>query len=72
MEKVEEKQNDGTKESTSAAPTPASETKEVNLKNKTSNSSNADHDLDVFLLGDLGSDDDGPGMHLSELAYIFR
>ncbi|XP_068637828.1 protein DOS2-like isoform X2 [Aristolochia californica] len=34
------------------------ESKEVNQQNKTSSS--ADHDLDVFLLGDLGSSDEGP------------
>jgi len=58
-----EKPNDGAKESASAAPTPAAEKEVANLQSKTSASSTAEHDLDVFLLGDLGSSgDEGPGM----------
>lgn len=48
-------------------PTPVAETKGANLQSKTSAPSNPEHDLDVFLLGDLGSDDDGPG-----ICFIFN
>lgn len=62
MESVERKHNDAAKESSNAVVTPAAETKGANLQSKTSALSNPEHDLDVFLLGDLGSDNDGPGM----------
>ncbi|ONK79367.1 uncharacterized protein A4U43_C01F5640 [Asparagus officinalis] len=57
VEKIDREQNDGAKKSSNAAPTPAAETKVEKLQCKTST---AEHDLDVFLLGDLGSDDEGP------------
>ncbi|KAL6635051.1 hypothetical protein ACP70R_027722 [Stipagrostis hirtigluma subsp. patula] len=36
------------------------EQKDTKVASKTSTSKNPEHDLDVFLLGDLGSDDEGP------------
>lgn len=45
-----------------AGTTVKEEAKETNKQNKTSTSSPTDQDLDVFLLGDLGDSDEGPGM----------
>ncbi|KAG1327451.1 hypothetical protein COCNU_01G013850 [Cocos nucifera] len=58
--KAEQKQKDNLKENTTVAPATKAESKESKLPSKTSTSLNTEHDLDVFLLGDLGSDDDGP------------
>ncbi|XP_008809676.2 uncharacterized protein LOC103721301 [Phoenix dactylifera] len=58
--KVEQKQKDSDKENTTAPPATTAGAKETKSQNKTSTSSNTEHDLDMFLLGDLGSDDDGP------------
>lgn len=55
----------------SPAPAPAAETiskteasgeKSENQKTKTASTKTSEQDLDVFLLGDLGDSDEGPGM----------
>jgi len=60
--KAEEEKKDSQKEASqsqaSQATTP--EQKDTKAPSKTSTSTNPEHDLDVFLLGDLGSDDEGP------------
>ena len=66
--KAEEEKKDSQKEASqsqaSQATTP--EQKDTKAPSKTSTSTNPEHDLDVFLLGDLGSDDEGPG-----ILYLF-
>lgn len=58
--KAEEEKKDSQKEASQASTT--AELKDTKAPSKTS-STNPEHDLDVFLLGDLGSDDEGgPGM----------
>ncbi|ONK69371.1 uncharacterized protein A4U43_C05F22160 [Asparagus officinalis] len=57
VESVERTQKDGVKENSTPAPNPAEETKGAILQSRTST---AEHDLDVFLLGDIGTDDEGP------------
>ncbi|KAJ0986806.1 hypothetical protein J5N97_005162 [Dioscorea zingiberensis] len=47
------------KETLTTTPVSKDEVKETKPQSKAS-SSKTDHDLDVFLLGDLGSEDDGP------------
>ncbi|KAJ0965331.1 hypothetical protein J5N97_026469 [Dioscorea zingiberensis] len=59
---AEQSSNDRLKENLAVVPASKGDVKETKLDSKAS-SSNAEHDLDVFLLGDLGSDDDdGPGI----------
>ncbi|KAJ6801561.1 uncharacterized protein M6B38_196670 [Iris pallida] len=60
VEVLEQKKVDGTKESSASASTSTSEVKGTKLQSNTSASSTAEQDLDVFLLGDLGSSDEGP------------
>ncbi|KAJ6848021.1 uncharacterized protein M6B38_115985 [Iris pallida] len=60
VEMVEQKKIDGNKESSASASTSASEVKGTKLQSKPSASSTTEQDLDVFLLGDLGSSDEGP------------
>jgi hypothetical protein len=50
--------------------TTSPEQKDTKVPNKTSISSSREQDLDVFLLGDLGSDDEGPGMLFTFLYLI--
>lgn len=58
--KTEIKQIDSKEEIPTAAPATAAEARETKLPKA---SSSAPEDLDAFLLGDLGSDDDGLGEH---------
>ncbi|KAL5666335.1 hypothetical protein ACJX0J_026443, partial [Zea mays] len=55
--KAEEEKRDSQKQASQASTT--FEPKDTKAPIKTS-STNPEHDLDVFLLGDLGSDDEGP------------
>ncbi|EES07330.1 hypothetical protein BDA96_04G270800 [Sorghum bicolor] len=55
--KAEEEKKDSPKEASQASTT--AEPKDTKAPSKSS-STNPEHDLDVFLLGDLGSDDEGP------------
>jgi hypothetical protein len=57
--KAEEKKN-SQKELPQNAQATTAEQKDTKVQGKNSTSTNPEHDLDVFLLGDLGSDDDGP------------
>lgn len=57
--KGEQKQKESDMENTTAVPDVMAEAKETRSQSKISTSSNAEHDLDEFLLGDLGNDD-GP------------
>ncbi|OEL20637.1 hypothetical protein BAE44_0018346 [Dichanthelium oligosanthes] len=58
--KAEEEKNDSQKEASQASQATVAEQKDTKVPSKTSTSTNPEHDLDVFLLGDLGSDDEGP------------
>jgi hypothetical protein len=62
--KAEEEKKDSQKEASQSQASQATtaEQKDTTAPSKTSTSTNPEHDLDVFLLGDLGSDDEGPGM----------
>lgn len=62
--KAEEEKRDSQKQASQASTT--FEPKDTKAPIKTS-STNPEHDLDVFLLGDLGSDDEGPGMLFAPL-----
>ena len=62
--KAEEEKKDSQKEASQASTT--AEPKDTKVPSKTS-STNPEHDLDVFLLGDLGSDDEASGMLFSSL-----
>lgn len=64
--KAEEEEKDSQKEASQASQATTTEPKETKAPSKTS-PTNPEHDLDVFLLGDLGSDDEGPGMLLTNL-----
>ncbi|KAL5211424.1 hypothetical protein ABZP36_022271 [Zizania latifolia] len=57
--KAEEKK-DAKKEISEISQASTAEQKDMKAQSKTSTSTNPEHDLDVFLLGDLGSDDEGP------------
>ncbi|KAL6911405.1 hypothetical protein ACP4OV_000210 [Aristida adscensionis] len=57
--KAEEKK-DSQKEVSQTTQATAVEQKDTKVPSKTSTSTNPEHDLDVFLLGDLGSDDEVP------------
>lgn len=59
--KADQKKDDGVKETSTSAQATKTAEKDTKLQSKASTSSNAEHDLDIFLLGDLGSDDEGPG-----------
>uniref|UniRef100_A0A453PGG7 BSD domain-containing protein n=1 Tax=Aegilops tauschii subsp. strangulata TaxID=200361 RepID=A0A453PGG7_AEGTS len=59
--KAEEEKMVAQKEISQTSQTTTSEQKDMKVPSKTSTSSNREQDLDVFLLGDLGSDDEGPG-----------
>ncbi|OAY63097.1 hypothetical protein ACMD2_11566 [Ananas comosus] len=61
--KSEQKKDDGVKETLTSAQATKTAEKDTKLQSKASTSSNAEHDLDIFLLGDLGSDDEGPDVH---------
>lgn len=67
--KAEQKQKDSSKENTTAPAATTAGAKETKSQSKTSTSSNTEHDLDMFLLGDLGSDDDGPGRRFT-ISYV--
>lgn len=58
--KAEQKQLESVKENPATVPSTTTEAKETKLQ-KTS-TSKTHEDLDVFLLGDLGSDEEGLGM----------
>ncbi|RCV08156.1 hypothetical protein SETIT_1G303600v2 [Setaria italica] len=60
--KAEEEKKDSQKEASQSQASQATtaEQKDSKAPSKTSTSTNPEHDLDVFLLGDLGSDDEGP------------
>uniref|UniRef100_A0ACD5ZE01 Uncharacterized protein n=1 Tax=Avena sativa TaxID=4498 RepID=A0ACD5ZE01_AVESA len=59
--KAEEEKTVSQKEiSQTSEPTTSPEQKDTKMPSKTSTSSSREQDLDVFLLGDLGSDDEGP------------
>ncbi|XP_073010709.1 uncharacterized protein [Typha latifolia] len=58
--KSEKKKDNEVKEISMPTQPVKGEANDPKLQTKTSTSSNPEHDLDVFLLGDLGSDDDGP------------
>ncbi|BAF09904.1 uncharacterized protein [Oryza sativa Japonica Group] len=58
--KAEEEKMDAKKEVTETSQATTAEHKDMKVQSKTSTSTNPEHDLDVFLLGDLGSDDEGP------------
>jgi hypothetical protein len=62
--KAEEKKNTQSTQATTV------EQKDTKVPGKSSTSINPEHDLDVFLLGDLGSDDEGPGMLFISLDSI--
>lgn len=59
--KAEEEKMVAQKEISQTSQATTSEQKDTKVPSKTSASSNREQDLDVFLLGDLGSDDEGPG-----------
>jgi hypothetical protein len=67
--KAEEKKNTQKEVSQSTQATTV-EQKDTKVPGKSSTSINPEHDLDVFLLGDLGSDDEGPGMLFISLDSI--
>ncbi|KAK3155146.1 hypothetical protein QOZ80_2BG0199460 [Eleusine coracana subsp. coracana] len=58
--KAEEEKKDSQKEVSQSTQATTAEQKDTKVPGKSSTSTNPDHDLDVFLLGDLGSDDEGP------------
>lgn len=58
--KAEQKQLESVKENPNAASATVAEAKESKLQN--TSTSKTPEDLDVFLLGDLGSDEEGLGM----------
>ncbi|XP_037448113.1 uncharacterized protein LOC125514461 [Triticum urartu] len=58
--KAEEEKMVAQKEISQTSQATTSEEKDTKVPSKTSTSSNREQDLDVFLLGDLGSDDEGP------------
>lgn len=69
--KAEEEKMVAQKEISQTSQATTSEQKDTKVPSKTSTSSR-EQDLDVFLLGDLGSDDEGPGtlfisLHLTHL-----
>lgn len=64
-------QSNQAKDSSSSTPVPKGESKESKLQSKPSTSSTAEQDLDVFLLGDLGSSDEGPGTQKTILFLYF-
>ena len=68
--KAEEEKMISQKEISETSQATTSEQKDTKVPSKTSTSSNREQDLDVFLLGDLGSDDEGPGMLLTFLRSI--
>lgn len=61
LKSVEQVKDEKAKEPTDVGITSKEEVKEVNQQSKTVTSSSAEQDLDVFLLGDPGDSDDGPG-----------
>ncbi|KAK1272654.1 hypothetical protein QJS04_geneDACA016533 [Acorus gramineus] len=64
LKSAQRKQEDEVKENStkgSISKTEVTEKPETKLQNRTSTPSTTEQDLDVFLLGDLGSDDEGPG-----------
>ncbi|XP_006647827.1 uncharacterized protein LOC102705694 [Oryza brachyantha] len=58
--KAEEEEREAKKEVSETTQATTAEHKDMKAQSKTSTSTNPEHDLDVFLLGDLGSDDEGP------------
>jgi hypothetical protein len=70
--KADEEKNVSEKElSQTPQVTTSPEQKDTKVPNKTSTSSSREQDLDVFLLGDLGSDDEGPGMLFTLLSFLY-
>lgn len=61
LKSVEQVKDEKAKEPTEVGIISKEEVQEVNQKSKTVTSSSAEQDLDVFLLGDPGDSDDGPG-----------
>lgn len=61
LKSSEQVKDDRAEESTKVGTPSKEEVKEVNEKSKPTTSSSAEQDLDVFLLGDPGDSDDGPG-----------
>ena len=61
LQSGEKEKDDAVKEPTKAEITSKAEVKEANQQSKTSTRSSTEQDLDVFLLGDPGDSDDGPG-----------
>ncbi|WVZ73868.1 hypothetical protein U9M48_022126 [Paspalum notatum var. saurae] len=57
--KADEEKKESQKEASQASQATTAEPNDTKVPSKTS-STNPEHDLDVFLLGDLGSDDEGP------------
>lgn len=68
--KAEQSQVDRIKENPTAVSATAAKSKETKLQ-KTTTSSTVE-DLDVFLLGDLGSDDEGLGMQYSIYTFFYH
>jgi hypothetical protein len=70
--KAEEEKKDSQKEASQSQASQATtaEQKDSKAPSKNSTSTNPEHDLDVFLLGDLGSDDEGPGILFIPLDLI--
>lgn len=63
MEDVKQKASEEVKEPPNAEVAAKAETKEPNSPSKLSKTSTStEQDLDAFLLGDLGDDDEGPGI----------
>uniref|UniRef100_A0A0A9DDR4 BSD domain-containing protein n=1 Tax=Arundo donax TaxID=35708 RepID=A0A0A9DDR4_ARUDO len=58
--KAEVEKKNSQKEVSQTTQATTAEQKDTKVPSKTSTSTNPEHDLDVFLLGDLGSDDEGP------------
>lgn len=67
--KAEEEKKDSQKEASHASQATTAEQKDTKAPSKISTSTNPEHDLDVFLLGDLGSDDEGPGILFTPVSY---
>lgn len=67
LKSTEQVKEDNEKEIPKVGTTVKAEAKETKKQSKTSTSSPSEQDLDVFLLGDLGDSDEGPGILLSPL-----
>lgn len=63
LKSAEQEKIDKVEESMKPVITSKEQVKEANQQSKTATSLSAEQDLDVFLLGDPGDSDDGPGNH---------